>query len=149
MLCFLQGRLFFSTVVIYSFKIMINIMLSIWLLPRYGIEGSAISIVMSYFCLQWLLVLDQYRLSQSSSKTPLYLLLLMQIYGLLMMFLTEILDRLLLSILFTIVTMLYLRHLALISQQDILLLPLNNYPKIQHFLCNLLVERGKQNNDDA
>ena len=35
MLCFLQGRLFFSTVVVYSIKIMTNVVLSLWLLPLY------------------------------------------------------------------------------------------------------------------
>lgn len=144
MLCFLQGRLFFSTVIVYSIKIIINIVLSFWLLPLYGILGSAISILISYFLLQWLFVFDQYKLLKSKSITPLLMLFFVQFYSLLMVFISEWYQRIALSVFFAAIAFIYVRNLSLITKQDVLLMPLHNYPKLQSALLYLFVSRGQQ-----
>jgi len=117
------------------------------LLPLYGIVGSAVSVLLSYFVLQWVLVLGQYQFFRSSiSKIPLFLLLGMQCYGLLMAFVSQWYLRMAVSVFFAILAFIYLRSLSIITQQDILRLPLHHYPKLQTFLLHLFVSQNQQIN---
>ncbi|WP_447722256.1 lipopolysaccharide biosynthesis protein [Aquipseudomonas campi] len=60
-LCLVQGRLAFSTIFLFSVKLLVNALLSAVLITWMGIEGAAIGMVVGYIVLQWMLLLDQLR----------------------------------------------------------------------------------------
>lgn len=61
MACFVQNRLGVSTLGLFGVKSVVNLALSVTLLPIVGVGGSAIGAAVSYLVLQWLFLLDQSR----------------------------------------------------------------------------------------
>ena len=59
--CFVQGRLWRATVGFFGLKLLVNIGISLVLLPRLGVVGSAVGVVLSYLLLQWIFLFDQRR----------------------------------------------------------------------------------------
>jgi hypothetical protein len=59
--CFVQSRLGVSTFALFGVKSVVNLALSVTLLPIMGVVGSAIGAAVSYLVLQWLFLLDQSR----------------------------------------------------------------------------------------
>lgn len=61
MACFVQGRLWRATVGLFGLKLLVNVGVSLVLLPRLGVVGSALGAALSYLLLQWAFLLDQRR----------------------------------------------------------------------------------------
>ncbi len=59
--CFVQGRLWTATVGLFGLKLLVNVGVSLVLLPRLGVVGSALGAGLSYMLLQWAFLLDQRR----------------------------------------------------------------------------------------
>jgi O-antigen/teichoic acid export membrane protein len=59
--CFVQGRLWKATVGMFGLKLLVNVVVSLVLLPRLGVVGSVLGTVLSYMLLQWAFLLDQRR----------------------------------------------------------------------------------------
>lgn len=59
--CFVQGRLWTATVSLFGLKLLVNVGVSLILLPLLGVVGSALGAVLSYLLLQWAFLLDQRR----------------------------------------------------------------------------------------
>lgn len=57
--CFVQGRLWKATVDLFGFKLLVNVGVSLVLLPHFGVVGSAVGAALSYLLLQWAFLLDQ------------------------------------------------------------------------------------------
>lgn len=58
-LCLLQGRLAFATIFLFSIKLLINAVVSLLLIERFGLVGAAIGMVVGYLALHWMLLVDQ------------------------------------------------------------------------------------------
>jgi O-antigen/teichoic acid export membrane protein len=59
--CFAQGRLGMSTVGFFGLKCLVDLTVSLSLLPAFGLTGAAAGMAFSYLVLQWLFVIDQWR----------------------------------------------------------------------------------------
>ncbi len=60
-LCLVQGRLAFSTIFLFSVKLLVNAAVSTLLIAHLGITGAALGMVAGYTVLHWVLLLDQLR----------------------------------------------------------------------------------------
>jgi O-antigen/teichoic acid export membrane protein len=78
MACFVQGRLWRATVGLFGLKLLVNVGISLVLLPRLGVVGSALGAALSYLLLQWVFLLDQRRHLKVQTGSVLIALLLIQ-----------------------------------------------------------------------
>ncbi len=78
MACFVQGRLWRATVGLFGLKLLVNVGISLVLLPRLGVVGSALGAALSYLLLQWVFLLDQRRHLNVPTGSVLVALLLIQ-----------------------------------------------------------------------
>ena len=79
--CFVQGRLWRATVGLFGFKLLVNVGVSLVLLPRFGVVGSALGAALSYMLLQWAFLLDQRRHLETPTGPVFVALLLIQSGG--------------------------------------------------------------------
>ena len=77
----IQGRFLRSTVLMGSIKIAFNLSLSLVLVPRIGIMGSAIATVISYGVLQYLYFRDQHRYYQVPSTKIIVLFVVIVLFS--------------------------------------------------------------------
>lgn len=81
MACFVQGRLWRATVGLFGLKLLVNVGISLVLLPRLGVVGSALGAALSYLLLQWVFLLDQRRHLNMPAGPVMMALLLIQSGG--------------------------------------------------------------------
>jgi O-antigen/teichoic acid export membrane protein len=76
-LCLVQGRLAFSTMYLFSIKLIVNALISFVLISQIGLIGAAFGMVAGYVVLHWMLLLDQLKRFNVNilSKLPAGLLL--------------------------------------------------------------------------
>lgn len=79
--CFVQGRLWTATVGLFGLKLLVNVGVSLVLLPLLGVAGSALGAALSYLLLQWAFLLDQRRHLQVPLGPVFVALLLIQSAG--------------------------------------------------------------------
>lgn len=79
--CFVQGRLWTATVGLFGLKLLVNVGVSLVLLPLLGVVGSALGAALSYLLLQWAFLLDQRRHLQVPLGPVFVALLLIQSAG--------------------------------------------------------------------
>ena len=79
--CFAQGRLWRATVGLFGLKLLVNVGISLVLLPRFGVVGSAMGAALSYLLLQWAFLLDQRRHVAAPTGPVFVALLLVQSGG--------------------------------------------------------------------
>ncbi|MFI8383579.1 oligosaccharide flippase family protein [Pseudomonas sp. NPDC079086] len=58
---FAQGRLLTANVALFGVKLLVNVSLTLILLPIFGVLGAAIAAVIGFLLVQWLFLLDQHR----------------------------------------------------------------------------------------
>lgn len=116
---FVQGRLGVANVQFFGIKILLNLVLSFWLLPRVGVLGSAIGCGISYLVLQWLFVLDQRQFLKIRSGNAERALLFVQLAGIILLFANDLAVRLLLASLEVAGLLLWVRSAGLFSPDEI------------------------------
>lgn len=79
--CFVQGRLWQATVGLFGLKLLVNVGVSLVLLPHFGVVGSAMGAALSYILLQWAFLLDQRRHLEVPTGPVFVALLLVQSAG--------------------------------------------------------------------
>jgi len=79
--CFVQGRLWTATVGLFGLKLLVNVGVSLVLLPLLGVVGSAVGAALSYLLLQWAFLLDQRRHLAVPTGSVFVALLLLQAGG--------------------------------------------------------------------
>lgn len=79
--CFVQGRLWTATVGLFGLKLLVNVGVSLVLLPLLGVVGSALGAALSYLLLQWAFLLDQRRHLQVPLGRVFVALLSIQVAG--------------------------------------------------------------------
>ncbi|WP_258371115.1 lipopolysaccharide biosynthesis protein [Aquipseudomonas alcaligenes] len=58
---FVQGRLLTANVGLFGLKLLVNILLTLILLPIFGVLGAAIAALAGFILVQWLFLIDQHR----------------------------------------------------------------------------------------
>jgi O-antigen/teichoic acid export membrane protein len=116
---FVQGRLIVSTLVLFGLKCLVNIAVSITLLPALGVAGSAIGSAVSYLALQWLFVLDQHRHLELRHGAGAIVLLIAQASGIALSLVSGIFPRLLVAMLSCLLILAWARQAALFSREDV------------------------------
>jgi O-antigen/teichoic acid export membrane protein len=76
--CFVQRRLWTATVGLFGLKLLVNVAVSLVLLPRIGVVGSALGTGLSYIALQWAFLIDQRRHLEAPKSSIVIALLLIQ-----------------------------------------------------------------------
>ena len=76
--CFVQKQLWTATVGFFGLKLLVNVGISLVLLPRLGVVGSALGAGLSYILLQWVFLLDQRRRLEAPMGSAVVALLLIQ-----------------------------------------------------------------------
>ena len=137
--CFAQGRLIVSTVGVYGVKVVINVLVSFLLLPAWGVTGSAMGSAVGYIVLQWLFLWDQHRQLNVKVNASVIGLLLAHIYGVSMACVPDLAPRILLSLIFAILTILIVRRLGIFAQEQIVMLIPQRLSPVASFLSKLLV----------
>lgn len=79
--CFVQRRLWTATVGLFGLKLLVNVGISLVLLPRVGVVGSALGAGLSYMLLQWAFLIDQRRQLRAPMGSAAVALLLIQSGG--------------------------------------------------------------------
>lgn len=115
-----QKRLAHCTLLYFSLKCFLNIIVSIFFIERLGVLGAALGTTVAYIALHWLLLLDQCkRLKVSLFNQISYALLLSQVSGITLFLIDSFVFRMVFVIVFCLLLLWIVRSRAIVSRREI------------------------------
>lgn len=138
---FVQGRLAISTSALFGLKCIVNIAVSLTLLPTLGVTGSAIGAATSYLGLQWLFMLDQHRHLGLRHGAGALVLLAAQASAVALAQVDGAGLRLLTAMAASLLILALARRLALFSREDIAAMMPRFLARLEEPCCRLLCRR--------
>ena len=117
--CFVQNRLGVSTLGLFGAKSLVNVVLSLLLLPMMGVTGSAFGAAISYLVLQWLFLIDQSRYLGLRLGTGAFALLAAHVAAVFLAFINGTGARLVFAMFACLLLLLWARKMTLFSSVEI------------------------------